>query len=113
MSNDHLERLEALLKRSPGILWEGLTASEVGDVRACLDELKQTRERLAEIGETREEWAADGPAGWFQAPAGAPSEWSERFARGVVEGAAEQGVKVKLKRRVVGEWQDFEEAGRG
>jgi len=81
-------------------------------VRA-IDDVTWLLGQVGEIGGTREEWAADGPGGWFQAPTGVRSEWSERFARGVVEGAAEQGVKVKLKRRLVGEWQDFEVADCG
>lgn len=39
MSGDHVERLEALLKREPGIL----THDEEADMRAALDELKQLR----------------------------------------------------------------------
>jgi len=92
----------------------GLTGREAA---VLLTEVRRARQaetdlhaRLAEIGETRKEWAADGPAGWFQAPDDARSEWSERFARGVVEGAAEQGVKVRLKRRLVGEWHEVPDA---
>jgi hypothetical protein len=98
VSDDHLERLEKLLKDSPGILGEGLTPHEEADVRRTMAELKQLRDQLGEKGA---EWAADGPGGWMQWPG--PD--GERFARGIVDTAAERGVDVKLMRRVVGEWK--------
>jgi hypothetical protein len=93
------------------VRWVGqLTHHEEAAVRELLDEhakLVQLRARLADLGETREEWAADGPAGWMQWPGDVDSE---RFARSIVEQAAQSGVAVKLMRRLAGEWREVPDA---
>jgi hypothetical protein len=70
---------------------------------------KMAADRLAEIGETSEEWAAPGPAGWMQWP----GELSERYAREIVGNAAKRGVRIPLKRRLAGEWREVKQEAEG
>lgn len=75
MNGDHLERLEALLKRSPGTLLEGLTVHEEADVRAVMAELRQLRAQRTSL---------DGQvfiSGWYaHAEACASLGWDAREA---------------------------------
>lgn len=95
MSEERLARLRA--DNEPiGDHLSGLTADEVGEL---LDEVERLRAQLAEIGETREEWAVRGGGGTFRMGDEAEARWH----------AGGQAEPMVVVRRLSGEWREVEQ----
>ena len=102
-STDRLAQIRDRSERLAAIPLETSTENRI--MRNMIDSIGDVRWLLEVLGEAWEEWAADGPGGWMQDPTGTDSK---RYARNIVNHAAERGVTVKLKRRLVGKWHDVE-----